>query len=384
MTTATLPSGRAALRWPGAAALARALWLPVGLAVIAVVETATVSDEDVVLRTALAGATAFGVVLRRQQPGLTAAWVATGMAVESAATESPDQIGVLLAFIVAAFHAGAARDRREAVLGLVMLGLAVTVSIALDPSDSVSNVPPTLLLFVVVPAALGLGFARRERALDRLGATNARLRTEAAAALEAERQRLSHELHDVVSHAVTLIAVTAEAGGTLVRTDPGAAEQSFAAIAETSRDALSELQALLSLLTPDADPGAGRGLASLDALVEGVRAAGAAVEVVRRGDEPALAPEADLAAYRTVQEAMTNALRNSRSPRLHVEVEGVAGVVRLTVTSRGEPHRSTYGGTGRGLAGLRDRLESLGGRLDAGPGTDDSFVVVAEIPAGAS
>jgi signal transduction histidine kinase len=364
--------------------LLRALWLPLPLAVIAVVETAVRGGDDVVLDCALAGTTVLGLVLRHRQPGLAAAWVATGMALEAAVTESPDQAGVLLAFIVSAFFVVGAPSRREAVLGLGMLGLAVTVTIALDPSDSLSNVPPTLLLFLVLPAGLGFAFAQRGRALVGMGQDNERLRVEAAAAVDAERRRLSHELHDVVSHAVTLIAISAEAGATVVRSDPPAAERAFGTIADTSRDALGELQALLALLHTEETTGSGTGLHGLEALVEGVRASGATVDLVYRRMPPPLAPEADLAGYRVVQEALTNAMRHSRSPQMEVEVDEGGDGVTLRVTSRGAPHRSTYGGTGRGLVGLRERVEALGGRLDAGPVDDGAFVVSALIPRVAS
>ncbi|WP_182481492.1 sensor histidine kinase [Nocardioides immobilis] len=361
-------------------ALLRDLWLPVPLAMVAAIETAAAGGELDLLRTVIAVTTVLGLVGRRHQPALTAAWVATGLAVESASTESPDEIGVLIAIIVAAFYVGGLESRRELVLGLGMLGLSVTVSIALDPSDSLANVPPTLLLFLGVPAGLGAAFGRRGRALAGMAVVNEDLRREAAEAVAAERRRLSHELHDVVSHAVTLIAVTAEAGATVVRSDPGAAERSLAAIADTSRDALAELQALLALLEADAPDPATAGLARLDALVGGVRATGAVVELIRHGQLPELTRDVDLAAYRVVQEAMTNALRHSRTPRLRVEVVGDEDHATLRVVSSGAAHRSTYGGTGRGLVGLRDRVEALGGELAVGQADDGSYVVEATLP----
>ena len=360
--------------------LLRDLWLPVPLAVIAVVETASGGGEDVVLNSVLAGTTVLGLLGRRRQPGLAAAWVATGMALQAAVAESPDQAGVLLAFIVSAFFVAGARSWREAVLGLGMLGLAVTVTIALDESDTLSNVPPTLLLFLVLPAGLGFAFGQRGRALVGMAQDNERLQQEAEAAVDAERRRLSHELHDVVSHAVTLIAISAEAGATVVRSDPDAAERAFATIADTSRDALGELQALLALLRAEDPVVSGSGLRDLEALVQGVRASGVTVDLVHSGVSSSLEPDADRAGYRVVQEALTNALRHSRSPHLEVEVGGGGDAVTLTVTSRGAPHRSTYGGTGHGLVGLRERVESLGGRFEAGRADDGSFVVSAWIP----
>ncbi len=360
--------------------LVRDLWLPLPLAAVAVVESVTGGGDRVGLRAVLAGLTVLGLVVRRHQPALSAAWVASGLAAESVATESPDEVGVLLAVIVSAFSVAITPQRREMVLGLGMLALAITVSISLDPSDSASNIPPTLLLFLGLPAGLGLAFGRRGRALADLAEANAVLQEEARTAVNRERQRLSQELHDVVSHAVTLVAVSAEAGATMVRTDPDAAERAFAAIGDTSRDALVELQALLALLREDTVEAPVSGLDQLDVLVAGVRATGARVEVERSAEPGRLDPTVDRVAYRVVQEALTNALRHSRAPELAVRVSVEEDWLCLRVSSRGAPHRSTYGGTGSGLAGLRDRVEALGGELTAGAAGDGAFVVSARLP----
>jgi signal transduction histidine kinase len=362
------------------AELVRDLWLPLPLAALAVVESALAGGDRVVLRCVLAGATVLGLVARRHQPGLSAAWVATGLAAESVVTESPDEAGVLLAIIVSAFSVAVTPNRRETVLGLGMLALAITVSISLDPSDSASNIPPTLVLFLGLPAGLGLVFGRRGRALARMAEENAELQEEARMAVSRERQRLSHELHDVVSHAVTLIAVSAEAGATQVRSDPDAAERAFTAIADTSRDALAELQVLLALLREDAADAPAPGLDHLDVLVAGVRASGTRVDLERSGERGPIDATVDRVGYRVVQEALTNALRHSRAPELDVQVSEEPSRVSLRVTSRGTPHRSTYGGTGSGLAGLRERVEALGGQLTAGRDDEGAFVVSALLP----
>ena len=361
--------------------LVRDLWLPLPLAAIAVVESVVGGGDRVVLRCILAGATVLGLVVRRHQPALCAAWVAAGLAAESVVTESPDEVGVLLAVIISAFSVAITPNRRETVLGLGMLALAITVAISLDPSDSASNIPPTLLLFLGLPLGLGLVFGRRGRALTDLAEANLGLQEQARLAVGRERQRLSHELHDVVSHAVTLIAVSAEAGATQVRTDPDAAERSFTAIADTSRDALAELQALLALLREDAADAPAPGLDQLDVLVAGVRASGTRVDLERSGESAGpVDANVDRVGYRVVQEALTNALRHSRSPELDVRVSDEPDRITLRVTSRGAPHRSTYGGTGSGLAGLRERVEALGGELVAGRDGEGAFVVSAVLP----
>ena len=122
------------------------------------------------------------------------------------------------------------------------------------------------------------------------------------------------------------------------------------------------------------------GLDQLDVLVAGVRASGARVHLERTGRRGPIDPDVDRVGYRVVQEALTNALRHSRAPQLDVNVRDESGRVSLRVTSRGAPHRSTYGGTGSGLAGLRERVEALGGDLDAGRDGDDAFVVTALLP----
>jgi len=360
--------------------LVRDLWLPLPLAAIAVVESALGGGDRVVLRCLLAGLTVLGLVVRRHQPTLGAAWVAGGLAAESVVTESPDQVGVLLAVIVSAFYVAVTPHRRETVLGLGMLALAITVSISLDPSDSASNIPPTLLLFLGLPAGLGLAFGRRGRALLDLAEENLGLQEGARMAVSRERQRLSHELHDVVSHAVTLIAVTAEAGATQVRSDPDAAEQAFTAIGDTSRDALAELQVLLALLREDEADAPAPGLDQLDVLVAGVRASGTRVDLERSGERGRVDATVDRVGYRVVQEALTNALRHSRAPELDVRVTEEPDCISLRVTSRGAPHRSTYGGTGSGLDGLRERVEALGGGLEAGRDDHGAFVVSAVLP----
>jgi signal transduction histidine kinase len=259
------------------------LVLVVALLVGAVGQTVAEGGDHVLLRAALAGLTVAGLLPRRTSPALAAAWVAAGLAAESLITESPDQVALLLAIIVSAFSVAAWAPRREAVLGLGLLSLSVSLSIAVDPSDDLSNVPPTLLLFVAAPAGLGFVFHRRGRDLAAMTLRTEALERETQEAVERERARIARELHDVVSHAVTLIAVQAEAGQAVIHADPGAALRSLEAISAASRDALSELHALVGLLGEASHGHPPLGLDSLDTLVDGVRAAGLEVEVVTSG-----------------------------------------------------------------------------------------------------
>lgn len=178
------------------------------LAVVAVGETLVVgaghSDGFNAVRAALAAATVLTLAVRRTAPALMAFGFAAGMTIESLATESPDQIAVLLGAVLAAYSVSAHAPTMESLLGTGVLSLAVTVTIALDPSDELSNVAPTLALFILLPAAFGFAWANRGRIVSDLAA-----RAEAAeAALAAEREGaprgpspslpLTKRQHDVV------------------------------------------------------------------------------------------------------------------------------------------------------------------------------------------
>ena len=348
------------------------------LGLLAGIETASV-DGEFGLRALLATATALSLAGRRRTPAISALLVATGVAVESVATESPDQAGVMFAVLISTFSVAAYASVREALLGLGIMSMALAVSITVDPSDSVSNIPPTVGLFVVVPAVVGFAFHRRGEDLAAMGLRAAAAERERELAVESERRRLARELHDMVSHAVTLIAIQAEGGKAVLDDDPAAARRSFEAISTSSQDVVAELQTLLELLDEPAAKKQATGLGALSTLVAGVRAAGLSVAVDETGDPVALASDRDACAYRVVQEGLTNALRHNRHPRVELVVEHHPGCVRITVATRGTPHQSTYGGTGRGLAGLRERIAVLGGSIEV-DATHDSHRLVATIP----
>src|SRR5262245_12106352 len=175
------------------------------------------------IRAAFAVVAAGSVALRRRLPTTAAAIFSAAMVLESAITESPDETAVLLACLLISYSVTANAPAREALLGTGLISLALSFAIGTDPSDSVSNIPPTLVLFVGLPAVLGLTMRRRQERITALTLETEALAREADRAVEAERRRLARELHDVVSHAVTLIAVQAEAGQAVLAEDPGAA-----------------------------------------------------------------------------------------------------------------------------------------------------------------
>jgi len=330
------------------------------------------------MRAALSAVAVSSVAIRRTFPTVAAVLFAGAMAIESWTTESPDEVAVLFALLIVSYSVAVYAPRREAFLGGAILTLALAVTIAADPSDSVSNIPPSVLLFVAVPFGIGMAMRRRQQDIAALTLETEALADEAEAAVEAERRRLARELHDVVSHAVTLIAVQAEAGQSVIDVDPEAARRSLAAIGQVSREALDELARLLAVLDDDVAPHEA-GLADLPALVEGVRATGMRVSLEDEDPQGSLDPGTDRCAYRVVQEALTNALRHTSGGRVDVRVRRRPDAVDVEVRSEGRPHTSSYGGTGRGLAGLRERVLALGGTIDAGP-DGATFVVRAVLP----
>jgi signal transduction histidine kinase len=248
---------------------------------------------------------------------------------------------------------------------LVLLGL-VTVA------AGGASVAPTYLLVGALAAAVGLaGWAAAGRREAQ--------RREAAAE---ERLRLARELHDVVGHGLGAIAV--QAGTGRVALDAGEAEETrraLQAIEETSRASLAETRWLLGLLRDGSAPG----LTGLDGLLAAARRSGLDVSLTVEGDVAAVSEAVGSAAYRVVQEAMTNVVRHARTG--HVEVVVSAGPpTSVEVHDDGAGHRvydaaaSDLGG-GHGLRGMRERVEALGGELETGPRTDGpGWRVVARWP----
>lgn len=358
--------------------------LALGLALAVGSASSTLLNPDApstYLRALLATVATLSLLLRTRFPLVAAAVMSAALTVESLATESPDEMPVLLAIVVLAYSVWAHAPARRAWVGSVLLGASASLAVAVDPSDSLDNVVPTLLLFIAVPGGIGWGVHRRTSAIAALELETAALTREAEAALEEERRRIARELHDVVSHAVTLIAVQAEAGQAVIERDPALAERSLEAIGRASRDALGELDRMLGLLRETEQP-TDEGLGRLPALVEGARAAGLDVSVTETGHVAPLSADADHCAFRVVQEGVTNALRHAAGSAVTIHLDHGDGGLDVTVSSVGHGHASTYGGTGRGLAGLRERLVRLGGDLDTRRSDDASFVLHARIPAG--
>ena len=212
----------------------------------------------------------------------------------------------------------------------------------------------------------------------------ARDRAERARAAERradeERLRMARELHDVLAHSISVINVQAGVGLALLDSDPEQARTALTTIKAASKEALGEVRQVLDTLrAPGAAPRApAPGLDRLPELVE--QAAGAGLTVEIRGAAPKLPPGTDLAAFRIVQEALTNVVRHSGSRHARVLVEREDGALRLRVDDDGPATGADAGGSGNGLAGMRERAAALGGTIEAGPRGDGGFRVLAVLP----
>ncbi|MCX3062221.1 sensor histidine kinase [Streptomyces beihaiensis] len=231
----------------------------------------------------------------------------------------------------------------------------------------------------------------------------ARLRREQWAQARAERQRaarrradeerlrIARELHDVLAHSIAVINVQAGVGLALLDSDPEQARSALATIKSASKEALGEVRQVLDTLrTSDtashsATGGAAPrspapGLDGLGELAEQAATAGLAVDIGEEGERRALPPGADLAAFRIVQEALTNVVRHSESRHARVRLRYADRSLTLTVDDDGPASRADAGGSGNGLAGMRERAAALGGTIEAGTRPDGGFRVLATLP----
>jgi signal transduction histidine kinase len=222
------------------------------------------------------------------------------------------------------------------------------------------------------------------RGRDELQAKLEAARTAAAErAVAEERQRIARELHDVIAHSVSVMTVQAGAVRRLLHPDQERERLALEAIEATGREALTEMRRLVGLLREQgaiAEFTPQPSMRAVDVLVGTIREAGLPVELAVEGEPGELAPGVDLAAYRVIQEALTNALKHSGAASTEVTVRFAANGVQLDIVDAGisSPQEPTGG---HGLAGMRERVAHHGGRLRAGPGVGGSgFAVSAFLP----
>ncbi len=385
------------------AALATAL---AGMAVLEiwVPFPSALGDGSPVLGTVLAVVLCGALAFRRRWPLASALLVLLAGPIMFSVQQVPVLFwGQLVPIVVAVYSVARYGSRRAALLGAAaatacLLYLDLRIVEFQQPSEIVFHWGLVALAWI-----LGLLAQRaQERAAARLQAVEAARGAHTQAALAAERARIARELHDVVAHAVSVIVVQAGAAEGVVDEDPEYVRRALGAIRGTGAEALAEMRRVVSVLRePGADsadsdddlhetggaPGSSSlrpqpGTAALPGLIAASSAAGLPAALHVHGAERALTPGLDLAVFRIVQEALTNARRHAQASRAEVELHYRANGVFVEVRDDG---RGPTGAAtdGNGLIGMRERASLYGGRLETSGGPD-GFVVRAEIPSGAA
>ncbi|MBR7832227.1 two-component sensor histidine kinase [Actinospica durhamensis] len=293
-----------------------------------------------------------------------------------------------LGLYIALYSAGAHQLRHRRAVALAGMGGYVVLSITLYAIGSPDVWSDFVVFGIALAAMWGVGAAfRGHRAHEA-----ERRRHSAQAAIAAERSRMARELHDVVTHHVTAMVVQAGAAQYLTAS-PDQVGEALDAINATGRRAMAELRFLLNVLeasgeSASREPMPGR----VPALVEQARAAGQPTELVEDGERTPMATSLQLTAYRVVQESLTNAMKYAAGRRTLVRLSHTPAFTDVEVTTAGTIERGAgspvlqHGGVhvsgGRGLTGLRERVEMLGGQFTAGALENGGFRVHARIPAG--
>lgn len=269
-------------------------------------------------------------------------------------------------------------DRWNFVLLAVAIGI-VTIPPYMDSEDLQELALGVIMMFAIWYAGRRVRFRG-----ERLAELEERRREEALRTVVEERTRIARELHDVVAHRVSLMTVQAGAARTIATDDPEKAAEAMGAVERAGREVLGELRHLLGVLRPDAegDLFPQPGLIDIPHLVDEFNEAGLEVTLSAHGEELELPVRVELAVYRIVQEALTNALRHAgpdARAMVRLETNREGGFVRIEVTDDGIGASPGVNG-GHGIVGMRERAQLLGGSLYAGPGPRGGYSVSAYLP----
>jgi signal transduction histidine kinase len=289
---------------------------------------------------------------------------------------------VLVAPMIAVYTVAAVSSARRAVAyGLGTLAVLGSASIAVNPLGHFSGGVVILPFMVALVMAAGIAMANRRAYVESI---RDRAEQEARRRVDEERLRIARELHDVVAHTMATINVQAGVAAHVLSTRPEAVAESLQAIKAASKDGLRELRAILNVLrqADDADPTQpAPGTAQLETLITGARRAGLDTTLTVTGELVPLPAAVDLAAYRIVQESLTNAIRHAGPATAAVSLGYGHDELRVEVTDTGHgPAPAAVHNGGHGLAGMRERAAAVGGTLETGPGAAGGFRVAARLP----
>jgi signal transduction histidine kinase len=273
------------------------------------------------------------------------------------------------------------------------VSFAVLFSVKADLTMALGSLAQTV---AAVAIAWAIGYWSRQRrrygaALEETARLQEAERVERSRrAVQVERERIAHELHDIVTHHVSVIVIQAGAGLTALDRRPDRSRTALEAIERTGREALADMRRMLGMLGDPSSPEGSRepvpGLDRLGLLIEEVRAAGLPVELSVSGAQRDLDAGIELTAYRVVQESLTNALKHARGARARVRLAYEPETLEVEVRDEGGGGHRDVGepaaSGGRGLIGMRERVAMFHGDFEAGP-VAGGFRVHARLPLGA-
>lgn len=285
---------------------------------------------------------------------------------------------------VALYTAVGAGPRRMMRIAVTVMVVAVIMGLALRPVDLSSGGALSTAALFVCAGVLGLGVRNRRERFEADAAAN---RERAARKSADERVRITRDLHDIIGHAMSVMVVQAGVAERLIDSDPDEARAAVARIGTTGRTSLAEMRQVLQAMRSDQGPAASLprepvpGLADVPALIHQVQeAAGFPVTLTVTGPPRPLPDGVGLAAYRIIQEALTNCLKHAVASRAAVVLTYSGDELRLDIDDDGRPPVTVDAVAGHGLTGMRERVATYGGRLTTGTGGHGGFHVEAHLP----
>ena len=335
------------------------------------------------LSVAIVGAGYLTLLWRRSRPvaagaAMFAAWVLFNVAGDN--VESIQ--GPLIGSLVMGYAMGAYSEGREArIAPFVILAGMLGIVQTWDEQVFTDYLFPTA--FVLISWLAGRGVRTRTRLTEELHEAAVRAQEaheeEVALAAADERRRIAREMHDVVAHSVSVMVVQAGGARRILERDPGRAVEAAAHIEEVGRAALTEMRRLLGVMHHADDRAPQPTMRELDGLLERTRAAGLPVSLTVEGEPRSLPAGIDLAAYRVVQEALTNAIKHAGAAPTAVTVRWSPSHLELEIVDSGSQGANGHGG-GHGLVGMEERVRLYDGELRAGRREGGGFEVVARLP----
>jgi signal transduction histidine kinase len=354
------------------------------LAVGFLAELLAYDDPDLSRSIPLAAAASAALWWRRTYPvpSFIVCWMALfGLAIVVNRFDNSSTTFVL-AYFISIFSLGAHTRGKEVVAAVVLVLIAIATFGVTDGDGAQLGDIAFATFFVGGPWATGLALRLR----GDLAESNARLKVEqeerTRRAVAEERATIARELHDVVSHAISVTVLQSRGARRMLGRDEGAVRRALDAIEHTNTQALGDMRRLLAVLRDtegDAGTSPQPSLARLDDLVADVTESGLEVELRETGADRDVPPGVDLSAYRIIQESLTNVLKHSGAARATVSLQYEPDELLLSVRDDGRG-AGEVNGQGHGLVGIRERVAVVGGEIETGPGPDGGFEVRARLP----